>query len=69
MLNELVDCFVVDSVKQSKGQSLVEYLVICTALAAALGVGMIDNNSVLWQLINAFQTAYKNFSFALSIPA
>lgn len=50
------------------GQSMVEYLVICAALALALGIGMADKNSVLWQLLNAFQIAYRKFSFALSLP-
>lgn len=50
------------------GQSMVEYLVICVALALALGIGMTDKNSVLWQLLHAFQTAYQNFSYALSLP-
>lgn len=51
-----------------RGQSMVEYLIICAALALALGIGMADKNSVLWQLLNAFQIAYQKFSFALSLP-
>ena len=51
-----------------RGQSMVEYLIICAALALALGIGMTDKNSVLWQLLNAFQIAYQKFSFALSLP-
>jgi len=50
------------------GQSSIEYSVVCAALALALGVGMIDDTSVLWQLIHAFQTAYQNFSYAISLP-
>ena len=50
------------------GQSMTEYVVVCAALALALGIGMIDHNSVLWQLIEAFKTAYQKYSFALSLP-
>ncbi len=50
------------------GQSLIEYVVVCSALAVALGIGMIDNNSVLWELINAFQQAYRNYSYIISLP-
>ena len=51
-----------------RGQSMTEYVVICAALAMALGVGMVDDNSALWQLIQNFQLGYKRFSFALSLP-
>lgn len=51
-----------------KGQSSIEYVVVCAALAFALGIGMIDDNSVLRELLSAFQTAYKKFSYALSLP-
>ncbi len=50
------------------GQSSIEYLVVCSALALVLGVGMVDNQSVLWQLIDAFKTAYEKFSYAISYP-
>ena len=50
------------------GQASVEYAVVCAALAFALGVGMLDQNSVLWQLLDAFRTAYQNFSYAISLP-
>jgi hypothetical protein len=50
------------------GQSSIEYLVVCAALAFALGVGMSGEDSVLHQLLVAFQTAYRRFSFALSRP-
>jgi hypothetical protein len=45
-----------------------EYLVVCAALAFALGVGMANQDSVLWQLIDAFSTAFRKFSHALSLP-
>lgn len=51
-----------------KGQSSIEYVVVCAALAFALGIGMVDDNSVLRELLSAFQTAYKKFSYALSLP-
>lgn len=51
-----------------RGQSSVEYAVVCTALAFALGVGMSDHNSVLWELIEAFRTAYQKFSYSISVP-
>lgn len=51
-----------------KGQSSVEYLVVCTALAFSLGVGMTDDQSVLRQLLTAFQTAYQKMAYAISIP-
>lgn len=51
-----------------RGQSSVEYAVVCAALAFALGVGMVDSNSVLHQLLLALQAAYQKFSFALSLP-
>ncbi|MEO6146511.1 MAG: hypothetical protein ABIT70_05555 [Sulfuriferula sp.] len=54
-------------VRQS-GQSSIEYVVVGAAVAFALGVGMSNHNSVLWELIEAFKTAYQNISYAISIP-
>jgi hypothetical protein len=51
------------------GQASVEYVVVCAAITFALGVGMVDSNSVLRQLLDAFAIAYQRFSFALSLPA
>lgn len=51
-----------------RGQSSVEYAVVCAALAVALGVGMANDSSVLWQLLEALKTAYRNFSYSLSLP-
>ncbi|GAA4029573.1 hypothetical protein [Actimicrobium antarcticum] len=51
-----------------QGQSMVEYIVVCGALALTLGIGMADNTSILWQLVDAFQIAYRNFSYAISLP-
>ena len=50
------------------GQSSIEYVVVCAALAFALGVGMSDRNSVLGQLIDAFRLAYTRIAFAYSLP-
>jgi len=50
------------------GQSSIEYVVVCAALAMALGVGMVDDKSVLRTLLNGFQTAYQKISFSLSLP-
>lgn len=54
--------------RPSTGQSSIEYVIVCAALAFALGVGMQGEDSVLNQLLWAFQTAYRRFSFALSLP-
>jgi hypothetical protein len=51
-----------------RGQSSMEYAVVCAALAFALGVGMVDDKSVLRELLEAFKVAYQKFSFALSLP-
>lgn len=51
-----------------RGQSSMEYVVVCAALAAALGVGMVDDTSVLKVLLNGFRTAYDKISFSLSLP-
>jgi hypothetical protein len=47
---------------------MTEYVIVCAALAMALGVGMIDDHSALWQLIQNFRVGYEKFSFALSLP-
>ncbi len=53
---------------RQQGQASVEYLCVCVVLVLALGIGLSTPNSVLWQLIEAFQSAYQRFSFSLSIP-
>lgn len=53
---------------RQRGQAMIEYLVICVAVGTALGIGMVNDQSVLWQLIHAFQTAYARFGFAISLP-
>lgn len=59
---------VLPRIHRLRGQASMEYVVVCAALALALGVGMVDSNSVLWQLLEAFRTAYARFSFAISLP-
>ncbi len=51
-----------------RGQVAAEYAIASFALALILGVGMVDDNSVLWELIRGFQTAFQRFSYALSLP-
>ncbi len=56
--------------KQSNqiGQSSVEYAVICGVFAFVLGIGMLDDNSVLHELLTGLQTAYQKISYAMSLP-
>lgn len=54
--------------KAQAGQSALEYVVVCTAIAMALGVGMHDDKSVLKILLEGFRTGYERISFALSLP-
>ena len=53
---------------QQGGQSMIEYVMVCAVLAFFLGINMIGDDSVLLQLMTAFQTAYRNFSYAISLP-
>lgn len=50
-----------------QGQASMEYVVVCAALAVALGLGMSDT-SVLKELLDAFKTAYEKIAFAMSLP-
>ena len=52
---------------RQRGQSSVEYAVLCAAIALSLGVGMADDGSLLWQLADAFRKGYRNFTYALSV--
>ncbi len=51
-----------------RGQAIFEYVIVCLALALALGIGMWNDDSVLKQLLDAFRTAYQKFAYALSLP-
>jgi len=53
--------------RRPSGQSMVEYLVVCAALMLALGIGMGPDSSLL-KLIAAFQSAYQNYSYSISLP-
>ncbi|MDO9597440.1 MAG: hypothetical protein Q7J47_06950 [Azoarcus sp.] len=61
-----MECHCAES--RQSGQAMIEYVVVCAALALALGVGMTDDDSALWQMIQNFRLGYERFSFALSLP-
>lgn len=50
------------------GQSSMEYVLLCAALVFVLGIGMVDDQSVLRQLLQAFVLAYQKISFAIALP-
>lgn len=54
--------------KKALGQTSIEYVVVCAALAFALGIGMWNDTSVLRELLVAFRIAYQKISFSLSLP-
>ena len=54
--------------KKALGQTSMEYVVVCAALAFALGIGMWNDTSVLRELLVAFRTAYQKISYSLSVP-
>lgn len=54
--------------RPQSGQSSMEFVIVCAALALALGIGMRGDTSVLKQLLDAFTTAYQDFSYAISLP-
>ncbi len=54
--------------RPQRGQSSMEFVIVCAALTLALGIGMHGDTSVLKQLLDAFTTAYQDFSYALSLP-
>lgn len=55
------------SARQS-GQSMIEYVIVCAAMVLVLTIGAGDDRSVLMHLIDAFQQAYKNYSYIISLP-
>ena len=50
-----------------RGQAMTEYVVVCGAIALALGISMVSENSVLKQFFNSITTAYDKFSYAISL--
>ena len=50
-----------------RGQAMMEYAVVCGAIALALGISMVSENSVLKQFFDSITTAYDKFSYAISI--
>lgn len=51
------------------GQTSMEYVVVCAALALILGIGMVNDESVLKQLLDAFKLAYQKISYSMSLPS
>jgi len=45
----------------------VEYAVVCAAIALTLGIGMANDDSVMWQFVDALRIAYRKFTYAVSI--
>lgn len=54
--------------RRQQGQSAVEYVVVCTVLAFALGVGMVNDDSALKTLLSGLSQAYEKISFSISLP-
>jgi hypothetical protein len=54
--------------KRQCGQSSMEYVVVCVALALTMGIGMTDDTSVLRQLLEGFRAGYERLSYSLSLP-
>jgi hypothetical protein len=50
------------------GQSTIEYALACAAIAFALGLGMLDSSSPLFDLLHRLQEAYERYAFAMSLP-
>ena len=47
---------------------MIEYVVVCAAMMLVLVASAGDDKSVLMQLVEAFQQAYRNYSYILSLP-
>jgi hypothetical protein len=53
---------------RSRGQAMVEYLVVAILLVALVAVPIDGHSSVIEMLLQAIHTAYSRFLGALSIP-
>ncbi|MDB5822452.1 MAG: hypothetical protein JWR21_1156 [Herminiimonas sp.] len=51
-----------------RGQSSLEYALACAAIAFALGLGMLDSSSPLYDLLQRLREAYERYAFAMSLP-
>lgn len=54
--------------RHCKAQAATEFLVVCAAVATAIGLGLGPHGGLLASLLDSFRTAFAHFSFALSIP-
>lgn len=54
--------------RKQRGQSSLEYVVLCAVVAIALGLGMVDDTSPLRQLLEAFRLGYQRISFSIALP-
>ncbi len=55
-------------IRKQRGQSTIEYTVVCAALAFALFVDLNSSNSAVKNVLDNFSNAYKKISYALSLP-
>jgi len=62
--------------RMQRGQAVVEYMAVCAALTFALFVPIQDNPAspdeprTTWEIVvNGFQEAYRNISYAISLPS
>lgn len=49
-------------------QPSMDYALVLAALAFALGIGMLDNNSVFSALIEVFKAAFEKLGYSISLP-
>ncbi len=52
---------------RSRGQAATEYLVLATALAAALFAPLLDGASPAQRLVDAIATAYRSFAVIVAL--
>ena len=56
------------NIRLQRGQSTIEYTVVCAALAFALFVDLNSANSAVKNILDNFTNAYQKISYALSLP-